>query len=94
MSLNIPHKKILIICPHPKSYAPGQRLKYEQYFERWQQNGYIIIVKPFISESFQKVVYKNGYLASKFYYTILGYVGRIKTLVQLRQYDIVYFFYG
>ena len=73
-------KKILIVCPNPKGYAPGQRLKYEQYFENWQQNGYDVTVKPFISESFQKVVYKNGYLAPKFYYTILGYVSRIKNI--------------
>jgi len=30
MSLNKAHKKILIICPNPEGYAPGQRLKYEQ----------------------------------------------------------------
>ena len=85
-------KKILIICPNPEGYAPGQRLKYEQYFENWKQNGYDITVKPFISTSFQKIVYKKGYLASKFYYTILGYVSRIITLFNLRQYDIVYIF--
>ena len=82
-------KKILIICPNPEGYVPGQRLKYEQYFENWRENGYSITIKPFISESFQKIVYKNNHLASKFYHTILGYVSRIKTLTQLRQYDIV-----
>ena len=85
-------KKILVVCPNPEGVAPGQRLKYEQYFEHWQNNGFDITVKPFISESFQKIVYKKNYLASKFYYTILGYVERIKTLAQLRQYDLVYIF--
>ena len=89
---NMAKKKILIICPNPEGYVPGQRLKYEQYFENWRENDYNITIKPFISESFQKIVYKNNHLALKFYHTILGYVSRINILTQLRQYDIVYIF--
>ena len=85
-------QKIFIICPGPEGSAPGKPLKYEQCFEHWQENDYNITVKPFISESFQKTVYKKDYLALKFYHTILEYVSRIKTLSQLRHYDIVYIF--
>ena len=45
-------KKIVIICPHPKGVAPGQRLKYEQYFESWRKNGYEVDIKPFMSYRF------------------------------------------
>ena len=34
-------KKIVIVCPHPKDVAPGQRLKYEQYIESWEKNGFV-----------------------------------------------------
>ena len=84
-------KKILIVCTSPEGYVPGQQLKYEQYFEHWQENDYNIIVKPFISESFQKSFYKKD-LTLKFYHNILGCVSRIQTLSQLRQYDTVYVF--
>ena len=53
-------KKLLVICPHPVGYAPGQRLKYEQYFDIFRQAGYEITVSPFMSEAFQKMVYKKG----------------------------------
>ena len=49
-------KKILVICPHPVGIVPGQRLKYEQYFESWKKNGYDITVKPFFNEKTQRVL--------------------------------------
>ncbi len=85
-------KKILIVCPNPEGFAPGQRLKYEQYFENWRDNGYDITVESFISESFQKIIYKKGFFFAKLYYTILGYSNRLKLLGQLKNYDIVYIF--
>lgn len=85
-------KKILVVCPHPVNYAPGQRLKYEQYFNNWQSNGYDVTVKPFMSEKLQNIVYKEGYYLTKIVETLKGYWQRIKLLFTLRQYDIVYYF--
>ena len=53
-------KKILIICPFPQGVAAGQRLKYEQYFNHWRDNGYEIIVSPFMNKFMWKVVYLKG----------------------------------
>ena len=86
------HKKILVICPNPVGYAPGQRLKYEQYFEFWEKNGYDVTVKPFISETFQKVVYKNGHYLTKVFETIKGYGRRLRDISEIKKYDIVYIF--
>jgi L-malate glycosyltransferase len=86
------NKKILIICPHPEGYAPGQRLKYEQYFDMWRVNGYDITVKPFMSEKMQNIVYKKGYIFTKVYETIKGYCQRIALIPQIKNYDIVYYF--
>ena len=43
----------------------------------------------FMSEIFQKMVYKKGNLGNELFHTTIGYFSRIKTLTQLRQYDIV-----
>lgn len=85
-------KRILIICPHPVGLVPGQRLKYEQYFSDWEKNGYCIDVKPFMSESFQKIVYKKGFFFRKATGTLHGYLRRIKELFIIPKYDLVYVF--
>jgi len=85
-------KKILVICPHPVGVAPGQRLKYEQYFDYFEQNGFDITVSPFMTERFQKVVYKKGHVIEKGFWTIFGYFRRIFDLFRLPLYDGVYIF--
>ncbi len=85
-------KKVLVICPHPVGYAPGQRLKYEQYFSIFEKHGYEITVSPFMSEAFQNIVYKKGRFLKKIFWTILGLVRRVGDLFRLKQYDIVYVF--
>lgn len=87
-----PHKKILIICPHPVNYVPGQRLKYEQYFSNWSENGYEVTVKPFMSEKLQSIVYKEGHYATKIIETLKGYLQRTALLFSLQNYDLVYCF--
>ena len=77
---------------NPVGYAPGQRLKYEQYFEFWEQNGYEVTVKPFISEDLQKVVYKPGHYFTKVVETIKGYGRRLRDISEIKKYDIVYVF--
>ncbi len=85
-------KKILVICPHPVGIVPGQRLKYEQYFESWKKNGYDITVKPFFNEKTQRVLYVNGFFFTKLWGTILGYLKRFLLFFSIRKYDIVYIF--
>jgi L-malate glycosyltransferase len=85
-------KKILVICPHPEGYVPGQRLKYEQYFESWRSSGYEVTVKPFISVPLQKVLYKKGYFLHKVFGTLSGYLKRLVQLFTVPRYDVVYIF--
>ena len=89
---NSKRKKILVICPHPVGYAPGQRLKYEQYFDVFKREGYDVTVSPFMTESFQKIVYKKGKVAQKIFWTLNGYRQRITDLFRMGSYDIVYTF--
>ncbi len=85
-------KKICVICPNPQGYAPGQRLKYEQYFKSWEAAGYSIDVFPFFSESMHHIVYKKGYFFKKVFGTIAAYARRTALLFKIRQYDLVYIF--
>lgn len=83
-------KKILIICPYPENVAPSQRLKFEQYYSYFRENGYELTVSPFISNKFWKIIYKKGYLFQKFFFTCYGYIKRIVDLVRTSNYDIIY----
>lgn len=85
-------KKILVFCPHPVGYAPGQRLKYEQYFEHWRRNGFDITVSSFMTVRMQKIVYKKGYFLEKAFWVFWGYLRRFFDLFRIRSYDIVYSF--
>lgn len=84
--------KILIVCPHPEGTAPGQRLKYEQYFGYFRDSGFDVVVKSFMSARFQNMVYKKGNLSEKIFWTLAGYCRRFLLLFSLRKYEIVYIF--
>ena len=85
-------KRIVVVCPHPEGVAPGQRLKYEQYFAYLRASDIDIDVKPFMSDRFWKIVYKKGYMLEKIYWTVYGYFKRIFLIPFLPFYDGVYLF--
>jgi len=85
-------KRILFICPHPVGMVPGQRLKYEQYFQHFEKEGFEVTVSSFMIPAFQKMVYKKGNTPLKIFYTIWGYLLRIRDLLRLPFYDGVYIF--
>jgi len=83
-------KKILVICPYPMGVAPSQRLKFEQYYPYFREAGYDIDVSPFISKAFWDIIYKKGFFFKKVFYTITGYVKRIRDLIRAGKYDLIY----
>lgn len=83
---------MLVICPHPENRVPGQRLKYEQYFEHFRKNGIEVTVKPFMTDRFQDIVYKKGHFIQKIGWTIYGYLSRLMLLFSVRKYDVSYIF--
>ncbi|MFN8247432.1 MAG: glycosyltransferase family 4 protein [Ferruginibacter sp.] len=87
-----PAKKILVICPHPENIAPGQRLKYEQYFSDWRKHGYEITVSPFFSERMQSILYSPKRKPEKIYWVLRAYLKRFITAFSLKKYDLVYIF--
>ena len=85
-------KKILVICPHPVGVAPGQRLKYEQYFDYLKANDYEITVSSFMTMRFWNIVYKKGHTLEKVFWTLFGYFKRIIDLFRLPFYDGIFTF--
>jgi glycosyltransferase involved in cell wall biosynthesis len=85
-------KKIFVICPFPQDVAAGQRLKYEQYFDNWRENGYDITVSSFMDISMWNVVYTKGNYAEKILGTLRGNFRRLADIFHLRKYDLVYIF--
>ena len=57
--------RILFIVPYPKNCAPSQRLKFEQYYTIFQENGIELKHSSFYSESMWKVLYRKGYIFNK-----------------------------
>ncbi len=84
--------KMVVVCPHPENMVPGQRLKYEQYFQYFRDNNIELTVRPFMTVPFQHIVYKKGYFFKKIYWTIYGYCSRAALLFKLRKYDVAYIF--
>ncbi|HOU99139.1 MAG TPA: glycosyltransferase family 4 protein [Bacteroidales bacterium] len=83
-------KKILVLCPYPMNCAPSQRLKFEQYYNYFEENGFQVTVSSFVTKQFWKILYKEGYFFKKAYFTLIGYFIRFLDLFRLYRYDIVY----
>lgn len=81
---------MLIICPYPVGVAPSQRLKYEQYFESFEEAGFEIKVCPFVTNKLWSILYKNGNFFAKFFQTLVGYWKRFWLIFSLRKYDVIY----
>ncbi len=85
-------KKIYIVCPFPQGEAAGQRLKYEQYFEEWNDQGFDITVSCFMDLSLWKVVYQKGHYIQKISGVLKGYYRRFIDIFFFNKFDIVYIF--
>lgn len=85
-----PKKSILVICPYPQGYAASQRLKYEQYFDLWEDAGYEITISSFFNFDTWKILYEDGFVVRKVFGTLRGYFIRFLDLFRLSQYEHVY----
>lgn len=82
--------KILFLLPYPLKKAPSQHLKFEQYFPYIEDEGHDITTNSFINEPFWNILYQEGYLFKKIFYTVKAYLKRYLILIKLRKYDIIY----
>jgi glycosyltransferase involved in cell wall biosynthesis len=83
-------KKVLILCPSPRGTAATQRLKYEQYLDLLEKEGYEFTISSFQTNRFWNIVYKPGRTAEKIWWTAIGYLQRIGDLLRAPFYDAVF----
>ena len=83
-------RTLLVLCPYPVGVAAGQRLKYEQYFPDWIDNGYDIIVSPFMDMAMWRIVHQRGHGWAKVVGTLRGMGRRVRDLFRIGNCDLVY----
>lgn len=82
--------KVLFLVPYPKDRAPSQRLKFEQYFDIFEQQGINIEFWPFFDESAYRIIYQRGKYIKKILYVLLRYIARLKEIFRARNFDVIY----
>lgn len=83
-------KRVLILCPSPKGTAATQRLKYEQYLDMLEKEGYDFTISSFQSKRFWDIIYKPGRIIEKIWWTVVGYLRRTGDLLRAPFYDAVF----
>jgi glycosyltransferase involved in cell wall biosynthesis len=72
--------------------SPGQRFRFEQYFDFLEQNNYNITYSNIISEKDDKIFYRNGRYFTKFIILIKSFVIRIKDVLRASDFDIIFIY--
>lgn len=83
---------IIVLCPHPEHRAPGQRLKFEQYYGSWREAGFTVDVRPFWTERTWETLYARRHWWRKVAGLIDGYRRRVRDLRDALRADLVYLF--
>lgn len=84
--------RIVVLCPHPPDRAPGQRLKFEQYYDSWRAAGWDVVVRPFWSDTTWQILYSKGHVVRKAAGVAAGLLRRIRDVREARRADLVYLF--
>lgn len=82
--------RILVLCPYPQGVAAAQRLKYEQYLDDWRGAGYSVTVSSFMDRKLWDHVYRPGFRRIKLFGTLAGHIRRMRDVLRVGRYDIVY----
>ena len=85
-----PRKRVLFLLPYPLHRVPGQRLKFEQYFDRLAAAGFEIQSRCFFDEAFYAILYDRGRYVQKALWTLRSYRRRWRAIREAAAYDAVY----
>lgn len=85
-------KKVLFIANHRYDRNPGQRFRFEQYFDYLRENGFECHLSFIISEKDDKILYAPGNLPQKALLAMKAVVTRSRNVFAARQYDIIFIF--
>lgn len=82
-------KKILFLAHHRLDRSPGQRYRFEQYFDYFEQNNIICDLANIISEQDDKIMYQSKNYLKKAIVAINAYKTRYFNLKDIQEYNLV-----
>lgn len=82
-------KRVLFIAHHRLDRAPGQRYRFEQYFEWFRENGIECVLSNLLDEEDDKNLYKPRNYWNKFKISIKSWNKRRKDLRRIKDFDLV-----
>lgn len=85
-------KKVLIIANHRFDRNPGQRFRFEQYFDFLKENGYECHLSYIITAKDDKILYAKGKLPQKALLAAKAAAKRFRDVINRNQYDIIFIF--
>ena len=81
--------KILFWVPYPTE-GPSNRFRVEQYLPYLKEKGIQYSLRPFWDSDVYKILYENGHCIKKICYFLKGCIKRLKDLISLSNYDLVF----
>jgi glycosyltransferase involved in cell wall biosynthesis len=85
-------KKVLFIASHRKDRAPGQRFRFEQYFDILEKNGFECHLSYLLNEEDDNFFYKPGHYLKKAAILFRNYKTRANDLRHIQEYDLIFLF--
>ncbi len=82
-------KKILFLAHHRLDRSPGQRYRFEQYFDYFEENNIVCDLANIISEEDDKVMYQSRNYIKKAFVAINAYKTRYLNLKDIENYNLV-----
>ncbi len=83
--------RILFLVPYPKSKAPSQRFRYEQYLSHLKTAGHTYKIHSFWGDAAWKVLYQPGKYLQKTLHLIIGFIKRwIQVLFLSHSYQAIF----
>lgn len=82
--------KILFVFPYPVGQAASQRFRFEQYLNLLDSKNIEYCLSPYLDEKSWSIFYKKGFLFLKVIGLFKGMLRRIKSLIEIRNYDFVF----
>lgn len=83
-------KKVLFLTPYPPHCAPSQRLKFEQYYPFFEEQGVRVVVSPFVNKALWRILYRKGHWLRKITLTSWGILRRLLDFIRAGRFDAVY----
>lgn len=85
-------KKILFIANHRVGRSPGQRFRFEQYFDFMEENGFEVHFSEIISKKDDQFLYSKGKYFKKANLARKTWTIRKKDLARANEFDIIFIY--